>query len=74
MGARMPDDSPRALTPRENEVAALVAQGMSNAAIAERLGVSESTIKVHLKKIFRKSGCRNRAQLAVKQIKTQMDR
>jgi DNA-binding NarL/FixJ family response regulator len=55
----------RELTPREAEVLRLVAEGLSNAEIAERLVLSEETIKTHVGHVFAKLGVRNRAQAVV---------
>lgn len=55
-----------ALTPREREIALRIAAGDSNRAIAERLGISERTVKAHLTSIFSKLGVKDRVQLAVK--------
>jgi len=52
------------LTRRENEIADLVCQGLSNRAIASRLGASEGTVGIHLQNIYRKLGIRNRTMLA----------
>ena len=54
-----------ALTPREREVAALIAEGLSNAEIAQRLGLSPGTVGNHLGHILRALGARNRVQVAV---------
>jgi DNA-binding NarL/FixJ family response regulator len=54
-----------ALTPREREVAITVAEGLSNAEIAERLSVSESTVKVHLGHVMAKLAVPNRTKLAL---------
>lgn len=51
------------LTPREREVAHLVAECLSNAEIARELGVAEITIKKHLTNIFEKTGVKNRLEL-----------
>jgi two-component system, NarL family, response regulator DevR len=54
------------LTPREREIAALVARGLSNAQIATRLGVTERTVKNRLTVVFHKLGVRSRVQLALR--------
>jgi DNA-binding NarL/FixJ family response regulator len=53
----------RALTERERHVAELVATGLSNREIAERLFLSTNTIETHLRHIFQKFGLRSRTEL-----------
>jgi len=58
-GSRPPPDG---LTTREAEVLALLASGLSNAEIAQRLYLSHATVKTHINRIFAKTGVRDRAQ------------
>lgn len=57
------------LTRRENELMQMVGSGMSNATIADLLGVSENTIKWHLRNVFRKLGCPNRTTATLRYLK-----
>jgi len=52
------------LSSREKEVLRHAATGLSNKELAERLAISEATVKVHLTHIFQKLGVRGRAELA----------
>ncbi|MBF8186944.1 response regulator transcription factor [Nonomuraea sp. K274] len=56
---------PSSLTEREREVLALVAEGLSNREIAERLYVGITTVKSHVASMMNKTGCQNRIGLAV---------
>jgi DNA-binding NarL/FixJ family response regulator len=53
---------PDGLTPREAEVLTLIAAGLTNAQIADRLVVSQATVKSHVNRVFAKAGVRDRAQ------------
>jgi DNA-binding NarL/FixJ family response regulator len=55
----------KVLTPREREVALLVARGLKNREVALELGLSDGTVKVHLLNIFRKLGAKSRYELIV---------
>lgn len=56
-------DAADALTPREIEIVRMVAQGLRNRAIAERLSISEGTVKVHLHNIYEKFAVDGRLEL-----------
>ena len=60
-----PEELPDGLTPREAEVLALIAEGLTNTEIADRLVVSAATVKSHVNHIFAKAGVRDRAQAVV---------
>ena len=59
----------QSLTPREIELLRLVAQGMSNKAIAQRLSVSENTVKYHLRNILHKLDVQNRTEAVTHAIR-----
>jgi DNA-binding NarL/FixJ family response regulator len=63
--ATPPHDELRHLTDRERQVMSLVARGLSNHEIAERLFVSPATAKTHVSRAMTKLGARDRAQLVV---------
>jgi DNA-binding CsgD family transcriptional regulator len=67
LGVRLPREGHGAgvLSPREIEVADLVAEGLSNPAIARRLYVSRATVASHVAHILTKLGFSSRAQIAV---------
>jgi DNA-binding NarL/FixJ family response regulator len=62
-GRRLPADLRSALTERESEVVAFVAEGLTNKEVARRLSVSHETVKKHLKKVFVKLGVRHRTEV-----------
>jgi len=53
------------LTPREIEIVRMVAQGLRNRTIAERLSISEGTVKVHLHNVYEKLGVDGRLELVL---------
>ena len=60
-----PDDRKRedlGITPRELDILVLIANGMSNREIAEKLFVSENTVKTHSSRVFSKLGAKRRTQ------------
>ncbi|NLA58074.1 MAG: response regulator transcription factor [Firmicutes bacterium] len=56
---------PAGLTPREKEVLALIATGMTNAEIAEQLFISPHTVKNHVTNIYKKLKVEDRTQIAL---------
>ncbi|MBI4514079.1 MAG: response regulator transcription factor [Gemmatimonadetes bacterium] len=57
---------PGELTPREREVCELVAAGLTNRQIAQRLRLGQNTVKYHVQHLFQKLGVRNRTEAAMK--------
>ena len=62
-----------ALTPRERDVLALVAQGMPNRAIGEALGITERTARTHVSNILAKLGLTSRTQAALYAVEQGLD-
>lgn len=56
---------PSSATPREEEIAMLVADGYANKEIARELSITERTVKAHLHSLFEKTGTKNRLSLAM---------
>lgn len=61
-GARREDHN---LTPRESEILECLLDGHSNKVIAHGLGITESTVKIHMKSLLRKINVQNRTQAAI---------
>lgn len=66
-GSRPADDDPRlaALTDREREILVAIGRGWTNREIAERLVLSESTVKTHVGRVLTKIGARDRIQAVI---------
>jgi two-component system, NarL family, nitrate/nitrite response regulator NarL len=63
VGSKQTSEIPlEALTPRENDVLQLLAQGMTNKAIAHRLGITDHTVKFHVNAIMTKMGAQSRTE------------
>lgn len=58
------------LTQREDETLELLSEGLSNRDIAQRLGIKEGTVKMHVSRVFAKMGVRSRAELLAKLLET----
>lgn len=56
------------LTPREMEILCLLAEGQSNKVIARNLGISDGTVKLHVKAILRKLNVHSRVEAAVRAV------
>jgi two-component system, NarL family, nitrate/nitrite response regulator NarL len=65
MTASGPLNSVRGVSPREQQILQLLVTGASNKMIAIRLGITEATVKVHLKTLLRKIDVNNRTQAAI---------
>jgi two-component system nitrate/nitrite response regulator NarL len=65
MSAAGPQHSVRGLSPREHEILQALVTGASNKMIAIKLGITEATVKVHLKTLLRKIDVNNRTQAAI---------
>jgi len=70
-----PVDSPFTnLTPRETEILGLLAEGLSNKGIARNLGISDGTVKLHVKAILRKLEVHSRVEAAVMAVQHSLNK
>ena len=65
---KMDDSLLQTLTPREREVFALLPSGASNHALADKLGISPGTVKIHVERILHKLSVKDRTQAAVRAV------
>ena len=63
------DTAPPLLSPREAEILALIGDGLSNKAVARRLGISGHTVKFHIESLFRKLAATSRAEAVRKGLR-----
>lgn len=70
--AALPEEPAAALTPREVEVLAALAEGLGNKAVARRLDISPHTVKFHIEFVFRKLGAGTRAEAVAKGLRRQI--
>ncbi|MGH9262468.1 MAG: helix-turn-helix domain-containing protein, partial [Acidimicrobiales bacterium] len=70
LGMGVEPGGPAALTPREREVVALLAEGLTNSQIAERLYISPRTAAVHVSNVLAKLGMASRTEVAAWAIRT----
>ena len=63
MEVSLGDEWLKVLSPRQREIATLVARGLSNKEVARELGLSDGTVKIHLHTIFQKLGAKRRHSL-----------
>jgi DNA-binding NarL/FixJ family response regulator len=56
----------KGLSPREEGIVRLAAEGLSNKELASRLGISQATVKAHLTRVYQKLGVRDRVQLLLR--------
>ncbi len=67
LGRRIPGRRSAAtgLSPVERDVASWIAQGLTNREVAGRMSLSSKTVEAHLSRLYRKTGCRTRVELAI---------
>jgi DNA-binding NarL/FixJ family response regulator len=70
---RDPERAPRAITPRELEVIALVAKGFGNKQIGRRLGIREQTVKNHVTRAMEKLGLNSRLEIGLLAVRMNLE-
>jgi two-component system, NarL family, nitrate/nitrite response regulator NarL len=68
----MPEPEPSLLTPREVEILTAIGDGLSNKAVARRLGISQHTVKFHVESLLRKLGAASRAEAVHKGLRQRL--
>ena len=63
----------KGLTIREREVSDLVASGLSDGQIGDKLSIAEPTVKTHLRNVYSKTGVHDKAQLVCRLLKSETD-
>ncbi|MGM0904515.1 MAG: response regulator [Bacillota bacterium] len=66
------DQEEQSLTEREKEVLLCLVEGMSNKEIANKLYISDKTVKIHVSKIFRKLNVKSRSQVIIQAVQKQL--
>jgi DNA-binding NarL/FixJ family response regulator len=66
------EDTVERLSPREHEVLTALVQGLSNKEIADKLFISETTVKLHISNIFKKLGVKSRSQAIMHAVKEKL--
>ena len=62
----MAEERSKVLTPREKQVCELIAQGLTNREIAEKLFIAEGTVKMHVYSSMKKTGLKKRVRIALR--------
>lgn len=69
---KKPEEDENALTEREKEVLQCLVEGLSNKEIADKLFISDKTVKIHVSKIFKKLNVKSRSQVVIYAVQHQM--
>lgn len=69
---KKPEEDENALTEREKEVLQCLVEGLSNKEIADKLFISDKTVKIHVSKIFKKLNVKSRSQVVIYAVQHQL--